>query len=120
MIQVGTVVKVTDNSGAQKAQCIRVLHKRKAHASIGDVIVAVVKQASASGKADNGKVYRAVIVRTKKSIRRIDGTYISFADNAIVLLDKQHELIGTRVIGPVTHELRKSFIRIVSLAKEVL
>jgi len=122
MIQMQSRLEVADNSGARKLQCIKVLggSKRK-YAGIGDVIVCSVKEASPNGKVKKGDVVQAVIVRTRKSVPRDDGSYIRFDENAAVLLNKQGEPIGNRVFGPVARELRaKSFMRIVSLAPEVL
>jgi large subunit ribosomal protein L14 len=122
MIQMQSRLDVADNSGARKLQCIKVLggSKRK-YAGIGDVIVCSVKEASPNGKVKKGDVVQAVIVRTRKSVVRNDGSYIRFDENAAVLLNKQGEPIGNRVFGPVARELRaKSFMRIVSLAPEVL
>jgi large subunit ribosomal protein L14 len=122
MIQMQTNLKVADNSGARWVQCIKVLggSKRKT-ASVGDVIVVSVKDAIPRGRVKKGDVRRAVIVRTAKEIRRVDGTAIRFDDNAAVLLNPQGEPIGTRIFGPVTRELRgKDFMKIISLAPEVL
>lgn len=122
MIQMQTNLKVADNSGARRVQCIKVLggSKRKT-ASVGDVIVVSVKDAIPRGRVKKGDVRRAVIVRTAKEIRRPDGTIIRFDDNAAVLLNPQGEPIGTRIFGPVTRELRgKDFMKIISLAPEVL
>lgn len=122
MIQMQTNLKVADNSGARRVQCIKVLggSKRKT-ASVGDVIVVSVKDSIPRGRVKKGDVRRAVIVRTAKEIRRIDGTAIRFDDNAAVLISQQGEPIGTRIFGPVTRELRgKDFMKIISLAPEVL
>ena len=122
MIQMQSVLDVADNSGAQKLKCIKVLggSKRK-YASIGDIIVASVKEAAPHGKVKKGDVHRAVIVRTAKEIRRADGSYIRFDTNSAVIIDLQGEPIGTRIFGPVARELRaKRFMKIVSLAPEVL
>jgi large subunit ribosomal protein L14 len=122
MIQMQTTLDVADNSGARKVQCIKVLggSGRKV-ASIGDIIVVSVKEAIPRGRVKKGDVRRAVIVRTAKEIRRSDGTAIRFDRNAAVLLNRQHEPIGTRIFGPVTRELRaKKFMKIISLAPEVL
>lgn len=122
MIQVQSNLDVADNSGAKRVQCVKVLggSKRKT-ASVGDVIVVSVKDAIPRGKVKKGEVHRAVIVRTKKDIRRPDGSAIRFDSNAAVLINKQNEPIGTRIFGPVVRELRaRSFMRIVSLAPEVL
>lgn len=122
MIQVETVLEVADNSGAKKLKCIKVLggSKRK-YASIGDIIVASVKEAIPNGKVKKGAVARAVVVRTAKEIRRRDGSYIRFDTNAAVLINAEGEPIGTRIFGPVARELRnRQFMKIVSLAPEVL
>lgn len=122
MIQVQSNMDVADNSGARMVQCIKVLggSKRKV-ASVGDVIVVAVKEAIPKGKVKKGDVQRAVIVRTKKEIRRKDGSAIRFDSNAAVLIDKNGEPIGTRIFGPVTRELRaKKYMKIISLAPEVL
>ena len=122
MIQMQSNLDVADNSGAKRVQCVKVLggSKRKT-ASVGDVIVVSVKDAIPRGKVKKGEVHRAVIVRTKKDIRRPDGSAIRFDSNAAVLVNKQNEPIGTRIFGPVVRELRaRSFMRIVSLAPEVL
>lgn len=122
MIQTETVLEVADNSGAKKLKCIKVLggSKRK-YASVGDIIVASVKEAIPNGKVKKGAVARAVIVRTAKEIRRRDGSYIRFDTNAAVLINAEGEPIGTRIFGPVARELRnRQFMKIVSLAPEVL
>ncbi|MCU0318042.1 MAG: 50S ribosomal protein L14 [Amoebophilaceae bacterium] len=122
MIQQESRLKVADNSGAKEVLCIRVLGGTlKRYASIGDRIVVTVKAASPSGNLKKGAVSKAVVVRTKKEVRRRDGSYIRFEDNAAVLLNDKNEPIGTRVFGPVGRELReKEFMKIVSLAPEVL
>ena len=122
MIQESTRLIVADNSGAKKIMCITPLGGGVGKtASIGDVISATVKEADPESKIPKGKVVRAVIVRTKKEIRRKDGSYIRFDDNAAVIIDRQGEPVGTRVFGPVARELReKRFMKIVSLAPEVL
>jgi large subunit ribosomal protein L14 len=122
MIQMESVLDVADNSGAKRVLCIKVLggSKRK-YAGVGDVIVVSIKDAAPNGKVKKGQVARAVIVRTKKEIRRRDGSYIRFDKNSAVLIDKDNEPIGTRIFGPVARELRaRRFMRIVSLAPEVL
>ena len=122
MIQMQTKLDVADNSGARLLQCIKVLggSKRKT-ASVGDVIVVSIKEAIPRGRVKKGDVYRAVIVRTSKEVKRNDGTCIRFDKNAAVLVNKSNEPIGTRIFGPVTRELRgKRFMKIVSLAPEVL
>ena len=122
MVQQESRLAVADNSGAKEVLCIRVLGgTRKRYASIGDQIVVTVKNAMASGNIKKGTVTRAVVVRTRKEIRRTDGSYIRFDDNAVVLLNNAGEMIGTRIFGPVARELRdRKFMKIVSLAPEVL
>lgn len=122
MIQQETRLKVADNSGAKEVQCIRVLGSSgRRYAHVGDQIVVSVKSAIPSGTLNKGDVSRAVVVRTRKESRRSDGTYIRFDENAAVLISNEGEPVGTRVFGPVARELReKRFMRIVSLAPEVL
>lgn len=122
MIQQESRLKVADNSGAKEVLCIRVLGgTRRRYASIGDKIVVSVKGAMPSGNVKKGMVSKAVVVRTKKEVRRQDGSYIRFDDNAVVLLNTAGEMRGTRIFGPVARELRdKQFMKIVSLAPEVL
>lgn len=122
MIQQESRLSVADNSGAKEVLCIRVLGgTKRRYASVGDKIVVSVKNALPSGNIKKGQVSKAVIVRTKKEIRRPDGSYIRFDNNACVLLNNQDELRGTRIFGPVSRELReKQFMKIVSLAPEVL
>lgn len=122
MIQQESRLKVADNSGAKEVLCIKVLGgSKKRYASIGDTIVVSVKQAMPSGNVKKGAVAKAVVVRTKKEIRRPDGSYIRFDDNAAVILNEAGEMRGTRIFGPVARELReKEFMKIVSLAPEVL
>ncbi|HBZ66737.1 MAG TPA: 50S ribosomal protein L14 [Bacteroidales bacterium] len=122
MIQQESRLSVADNSGAKEVLCIRVLGgTRKKYASVGDKIVVAVKHAIPSGNIKKGAVAKAVIVRTSKEIRRADGSYIRFDDNACVLLNAAGEMTGTRIFGPVARELReKQFMKIVSLAPEVL
>jgi len=122
MIQMQSNLEVADNSGARRVQCIKVLGgSGRRSAGVGDVIVVSVKEAVPRGRVKKGDVYRAVIVRTAKEVRRDDGTAIRFDRNAAVLLNKQNEPIGTRIFGPVTRELRsRNFMKIVSLAPEVL
>lgn len=122
MIQMQTNLDVADNSGARRVQCIKVLggSKRKT-AGVGDVIVVSVKEAIPRGRVKKGEVHRAVIVRTKKDVKRIDGTTIRFDTNAAVLINKQNEPIGTRIFGPVVRELRAAqHMKIISLAPEVI
>lgn len=122
MVQENTRLNVADNSGARRVQCIRVLGgSKKRYGSIGDIIVVSVKNAIPNAQIKKGQVSRAVIVRTKKEIRRDDGSYIRFDENAAVLLDNAGEPRGTRIFGPVARELRdKEFMKIISLAPEVL
>lgn len=122
MIQQETKLLAADNSGAKKLYCIKVLGgTRRRHASVGDIIVVSVKEAIPNSKVQKGDVMRAVIVRTKKEIRRPDGSYIKFDDNSAVLINAAREPIGTRIFGPVARELRaKRFMKIISLAPEVL
>ncbi len=121
MIQQETRLTVADNSGAKEVLCIRVLGgSKKRYATVGDKIVVSVKSALPSGEAKKGTVSRAVVVRTTKEIRRQDGSYIRFDDNAVVLLTNQDEVRGTRIFGPVARELRDKYMKIVSLAPEVL
>jgi large subunit ribosomal protein L14 len=122
MIQMQTNLDVADNSGARRVQCIKVLggsHRR--YAAIGDIIKVTVKEAIPRGKVKKGDVLTAVVVRTKKGVRRSDGSLIRFDDNAAVMLNANKQPIGTRIFGPVTRELRNDkFMKIVSLAPEVL
>ena len=121
MIQQESRLAVADNSGAKEVLCIRVLGGTgKRYASVGDKIIVSVKSAMPSGDAKKGSVSKAVVVRTKKEIRRADGSYIRFDDNAVVLLNNVGEVRGTRIFGPVARELRDSYMKIVSLAPEVL
>ena len=122
MIQMQTNLEVADNSGARRVQCIKVLGgSKRRFASVGDVIVVSVKEAIPRGRVKKGEMHRAVVVRTAKEIRRSDGSGIRFDTNAAVLIDPQNELIGTRIFGPVTRELRsKNYMKIISLAPEVL
>ncbi len=122
MIQTETVLNVADNSGAKKVLCIRVLGgTRKRYASIGDVIVVTVKEALPHAKVKKGDVMKAVIVRTVKSMKRMDDTWVGFDDNAAVMLGTAGEPIGTRIFGPVARELRnQGFMKIISLAPEAL
>ena len=121
MIQQESRLTVADNSGAKEVLCIRVLGgTRKRYATIGDKIVVSVKSATPSGDIKKGTVSKAVVVRTKKEIRRANGSYIRFYDNAVVLLNNQGEMRGTRIFGPVARELRDQYMKIISLAPEVL
>ncbi len=122
MIQMQTMLNAADNSGARSIQCIKVLggsHRR--YAAVGDVIKVSVKDAIPRGKVKKGEVYNAVVVRTRKGVRRADGSIVRFDSNAAVLLNAKLEPIGTRIFGPVTRELRTAqFMKIISLAPEVL
>ncbi|MDR1591381.1 MAG: 50S ribosomal protein L14 [Prevotellaceae bacterium] len=121
MIQQESRLRVADNSGAKEVLCIRVLGgTSKRYATIGDVIVVAVKSAIPSGDVKKGAVSKAIIVRTKKEIRRADGSYIRFDDNACVLLNNAGEIRGSRIFGPIARELRATNMKIVSLAPEVL
>ncbi len=122
MIQAESVLQVADNSGARKVACVKVLGgSRRRYASVGDIIVVSVKEALPNSRVKKKQLHKAVIVRTKKEVSRPDGSYIRFDDNSVVLLDDAKEPIGTRIFGPVARELRaKRFMRIVSLAPEVL
>jgi large subunit ribosomal protein L14 len=122
MIQQETRLKVADNSGAREVLCIKVLGgSKRRYASIGDKIVVTVKEAMPAGNIKKGTVTQAIVVRTRKEVRRQDGSYIRFDDNAVVLINQTGELRGTRIFGPVARELReKDYMKIVSLAPEVL
>lgn len=121
MIQTESVLSAADNSGAREVLCIKVLggsHRR--YARVGDIIKVTVKDAIPRGRVKKGEVMNAVVVRTRKGVRRSDGSLIRFDRNAAVLLTAQNEPVGTRIFGPVTRELREKFMRIISLAPEVL
>jgi len=122
MIQMQTALKVADNSGAKKVMCVKVLGgSGRMISGCGDVIVVSIKTAIPGGKVKKGEVHRALIVRTKKGIKRPDGSTIQFDTNSVVLVNKQNEPIGSRVFGPVPRELRgKGFMKIISLAEEVI
>ncbi|KAA3629672.1 MAG: 50S ribosomal protein L14 [Proteobacteria bacterium] len=122
MIQMQTSLEVADNSGARRLQCIKVLGgSKRRYAGVGDIIKVTVKEANPRGKVKKGEVYNAVVVRTRKGVRRNDGSVIRFDTNAAVLLNNQLQPIGTRIFGPVTRELRSErFMKIISLAPEVL
>ncbi|MCL2525777.1 MAG: 50S ribosomal protein L14 [Coriobacteriia bacterium] len=122
MIQAETRLKVADNSGARKIACIKVLGgSKRRYARVGDIIVASVKEALPAGNVKKGEVVRAVVVRCKKEVRRPDGSYIAFDENAAVIIDENGNPRGTRIFGPVARELRdKRYMKIVSLAPEVL
>ncbi len=122
MIQQETMLQVGDNTGAKKVLCIKVLGgSTRKYATVGDIIVAAVKEAAPGGVVKKGDVVKAVVVRTRKEIRRKDGSYIAFSENAAVIIDDNKNPKGTRIFGPVARELReKNFMKIVSLAPEVL
>ncbi|MBM4309730.1 MAG: 50S ribosomal protein L14 [Deltaproteobacteria bacterium] len=122
MIQMQTNLLAADNSGAKRLQCIKVLGgSKRRYAGLGDVIVVSVKEAIPNSKVKKGSVMKAVIVRTAKETRRVDGSYIRFDDNSAVLINQANEPIGTRIFGPVARELRaKNFMKIISLAPEVV
>lgn len=122
MIQMQSLLEVADNSGARKVQCIKVLGgSKRRYAGIGDIIKISVKEAMPNSRVKKGEVFNAVVVRTRKGVRRNDGSLIRFDKNAAVLLNAQNQPIGTRIFGPVTRELRtENFMRIISLAPEVL
>lgn len=122
MVQAETRLTVADNSGAKVLYCIKVLGgSRRRYAGVGDIIVVTVKEAIPNAKVKKGDILKAVVVRTKKEVKRPDGSYIRFDDNSAVLIDPNKEPIGTRIFGPVARELRaKKFMKIISLAPEVL
>lgn len=122
MIQQETILQVGDNTGAKKVLCIKILGgSTRKYATVGDIIIAAVKEAAPGGVVKKGDVVKAVVVRTKKEIRRTDGSYIAFSENAAVIIDDNKNPKGTRIFGPVARELReKNFMKIVSLAPEVL
>ncbi len=122
MIQMQTMLEVADNSGARRVQCIKVLGgSKRRYANIGDIIKVSIKEAIPRGRVKKGDVYNAVVVRTRKGVRRQDGSVIRFDGNAVALLNNQLQPIGTRIFGPVTRELRtENFMKIISLAPEVL
>lgn len=121
MIQTESVLEVADNSGAKKIKCIKVLGgSKKRYANIGQVIKVSIKESIPRGKVKKGEVCNAVIVRTKKGIKRNDGSVIRFDSNSAVLINNQNQPVGTRIFGPITRELRAKFMKIISLAPEVL
>lgn len=122
MIQAQSVLQVADNSGARRVACVKVLGgSGRRYASIGDIVVVSVKEALPNSRVKKKQLHKAVVVRTRKEVHRSDGSYIRFDDNSVVLVDNNREPIGTRIFGPVARELRaKRFMRIVSLAPEVL
>ena len=122
MIQTQTILEIADNSGARKVMCIKVLGgQKRRYARVGDIIKVAIKEAIPTGRVKKGQVAEAVVVRTKKDIKREDGSSIRFDDNAAVLVNTQKQPIGTRIFGPVSRELRsKDFMRIISLAPEVI
>ncbi len=122
MIQMQTILKVADNTGARRAACIKVVKAGgKRFAEIGDIVVITIKESIPTASVKKGEVVRAVVVRTKNDIRRSDGSVLRFGENAVVIIDQQHNPQGTRIFGPVARELReKKFLKIISLAPEVL
>jgi large subunit ribosomal protein L14 len=122
VIQPQTMLNVADNTGAKKVMCFRVLGgSGRRYANVGDIIIATVKEATPGGVVKKGEIVRAVVVRTSKELRRPDGSYIRFDENAAVIIDAQNNPRGTRIFGPVARELRdRSFMKIISLAPEVL
>ncbi len=121
MLQTQSVVDVADNSGARRVMCIKVLGgSKRRYANVGDIIKVSIKEAIPRGKVKKGDVMSAVVVRTRKGVRRPDGSLIRFDSNAVVILNAQNQPIGTRIFGPVTRELRAKFMKVVSLALEVL
>lgn len=121
MLQIRSILEVADNSGARRAAAIAVLGRNQRYARVGDIIKAHVKEASPDGTVKKGEVVNAVVVRTRKAIRRTDGSYLRFDSNAIVIIDEEHNPKGTRIFGPVARELReKRFMKIISLAPEVI
>lgn len=122
MIQTETMLEIADNSGARRVMCIKVLGgSKRRYANVGDIIKVTVKEAIPRGRVRKGQVMNAVVVRTRKGVRRADGSLIKFDTNAAVLLNQQNQPVGTRIFGPVTRELRtENFMRIVSLAPEVI
>ena len=121
MLQIRSILDVADNSGAKRAAAIGVIGRNQRYAMVGDIIKAHIKEASPDGTVKKGKVVDAVIVRTRKAIRRSDGSYLRFDTNAIVIIDKENNPRGTRIFGPVARELReKKFMKIISLAPEVI
>lgn len=122
MIQMQSRLRVADNSGAKEVMCIKVLGgSKRRYASVGDIIIVSIKEASPNSKVKKGDVAKAVVVRTRSKLRRMDGSYLSFDDNSAVLINAALEPIGTRIFGPVARELRaKQFVKIVSLAPEVI
>ena len=120
MIQKGTKLVAADNTGAKKLRCIGIIGSGSRTASIGDIIVVSAIEVIPNGNIKQGTVFKAVVVRTIKEIRRIDGTYVRFSENAVVLINDNGEIKGTRVFGPVTRELQDKFPKIMSLAQEVL
>jgi len=121
MISTQTRLDVADNTGARSVMCFRILGQRKTYANIGDVIRVAVKEAQPGGMVKKGQVCRAIVVRTHQAIRRADGSYVRFDNNAVVLVDEKLNPLGTRIFGPVARELReKNYMKIISLAPEVL
>jgi len=121
MIQPQTYLNVTDNTGIKKIMCIRILEKNKKYATIGDIIIGVCKIVNPNNIIKKSTIVRGLIVRTKKNIKRKDGTNIRFSDNAVVIINKDNTLTGTRIFGPIAEEIRnKKYLKIISLAKEII
>ena len=120
MIQMNTRLEVADNTGAKKAMMIRRLGQPKRHASVGDIIVCNIKESSTNASVKKGEVVRCVVVRTKAPIRRADGSYLRFDDNAVVVVNNEGNPKGTRIFGPVARELRAKYMKVISRAPEVL
>jgi large subunit ribosomal protein L14 len=122
MIQMETVLEVADNSGARRVKCVKVIGgSKRRYARLGDIIIVAIRDSIPNGKVKKGDIARAVVVRTRKELRRVDGSYIRFDSNSAVLINKDNEPIGSRIFGPVARELRaRKFMKIVSLAPEVL
>ncbi len=121
MLQLRSIIDVADNTGAKRAATIGVIGRNQMYAHVGDVIKIHIKEATPDGSVKKGEVHDAVIVRTKQAIRRSDGSYVRFDNNAVVIIDKDHNPKGTRIFGPVARELRdKKFMKIISLAPEVI
>ncbi len=121
MIQIQSKVFVADNTGAKVLKCIGILGKNKKVASIGDIIIGVVKKVTPNMLIKRSNIVKAVVIRTKKSLKRVDGTYLSFKENAVVLINNDKNPIGTRIFGPITKEIRlKNFIKISSLSNEII
>jgi large subunit ribosomal protein L14 len=120
MIQVQTYLFVSDNTGVKKIMCIRILGNNKKYGNIGDIIIGVVKSVNSISTIKKASIVRCLIIRTKKNIQRLDGTIIKFNENSVVLLNNNNNLIGTRIFGPIPFEIRNNFLKITSLANEII